>query len=74
MARMVGRPHRVAVNYGEPERVVLMVDRGLKSGKLDEVTLTERDLWELLTASSELLANAHAAPERSAAQHQEGTA
>ena len=46
------RPYR-----GGPDReyVALMVDRGLKSGKLDQIELTDQDLLRLIAEAAGML-------------------
>ena len=60
MSRLIGGIHRgVSGRADEPLRFYLVVDRGLKTGKLDNVDLGERDLIRLIQDAAGALALIH---------------
>ncbi len=42
-------------SYGEPSRAELVIDRGLKSGKLDVIELSEADLLDIIECAAKAL-------------------
>lgn len=56
MHRLIGGVHRdVSGRADEPLRFYLAVDRGLKSGKFDEVEVDEQAILKLLVTAAQAL-------------------
>lgn len=54
--RLVGGVHRdISGRAEEPPRFYLTIDRGLKSGQLDDVSVGEKDLLRLIVDAAKAL-------------------
>jgi hypothetical protein len=54
--RLIGGIHRdVSGRAGDPLRFTLMIDRGLKSGRLEEVEVDEAQILRLIASGADAL-------------------